>query len=65
MLTATFRLSEPDKMSATMQITMTVKEWKELRALISDEYPGWQLNGAITDLIHQAEKVFFSEHKYR
>ncbi len=53
-----FYLDNPDDMQATMEITMSVKEWKELKEELSDKYPSWQLSSSIMSLICQAEKVF-------
>lgn len=59
---ATFRIENPDKLEATMRICMTFKEWKELKEQLKDEFPSWKLSDAISDLIDQGERVFYTNN---
>ena len=56
-----FMIENPDEIKATMKITMTVKDWTELRDQLAKAYPSWGLSSMITDLISQARKVFYEE----
>lgn len=58
-----FMIDEPSEIEATMKITMPIKEWEELREQLQQAYPAWRLSAAISDLLSQARKVFYEEHK--
>ncbi len=53
----------PDKIEATLSITMTIKDWKELRETMSNKYPAWHLRSAITDLIDKVNVAITIENK--
>lgn len=57
----TFELLKPDEMEATLTVTATVKDWKQLRDQLVDRYPSWQLSSIVADLVHQAELKFFAK----
>lgn len=61
---ARFMLENPGDAVATMKITMTIKQWEELQALLPSEWPAWKLSSAITHLLAEAKRVFYSEHEY-
>lgn len=54
-----FSLCKPDELEATMEITMTVKEWRKLKNLIANDYPGYSFSQQISELIYEAEKHFY------
>jgi hypothetical protein len=56
----TFKICSPDEIQATLTVTMTVKEWRELRTQLVDSWPSWQLSRDIGDVIRQAEKTFYA-----
>lgn len=56
----TFKLCNIDSIDASMTISMTVKEWRELRNQLSDEWPSWDLSSQISKLIAQAESTFYA-----
>jgi len=58
---ARFMIEAPDKIEATMKITMTIKEWTELRDQLANQWPSWELSRNITDLITQARKIYYAE----
>lgn len=47
-----------DTMEATMQITMTVAQWRQLREQIDTAHPGWKFATAIRELIERADAHF-------
>lgn len=52
------RLTVPDEAEATLTLTMSVKDWKALKAQLSqDSWPSCNIFGAIVDIISQAEKT--------
>ena len=55
-----FRLKEPDDMIATLTITGTVKELKELDAQLCDKHPSYKVSFAIHDAIQKASESFYS-----
>jgi len=55
-------IENPDKVEATMKITMSIKDWTELRDQLAKAYPSWKLSSMITNLLGQARKVFYEEH---
>jgi len=55
----TFQIELPDKIDATLTVTMTLAEWKQLRAQVAGNWPGWKFSEMITDLIRHAEKQFY------
>jgi hypothetical protein len=60
---ARFMIESPDEIQATMKITMSIKEWTELRdelAKLETTYLISKLSSKITDLIIQARKVFYT-----
>lgn len=62
-LEAKFKIEKPDEVVATLSITMSVKEWCELRDQLSDRYPSWRFSSAINNLVNTANKVFRAEHE--
>lgn len=60
---ARFMIEKPDDVEATMKITMSVREWTELRDQLADKWPSSWMSGAITDLLSQARKVYYEEQK--
>ena len=59
---ATIRLAKPEDVEATISLTMTLLQWKELRTSIAEDKlyePGGKLREAIDDLVRQATRVFF------
>lgn len=62
-VTARFQMEKPEEMNATMQITMSLADWKAIRGGLSSgtgAYSSTMLIRAIDDLIAQAGKVFYS-----
>jgi len=56
-----FMIENPDSIEATIKITMTVKEWTELRDQLENNWPTSGLSRTITDVMIQARKVFYAE----
>ena len=58
-----FMVEKPDDIEMTMKITMSIKDWTDLRDQLEQKYPSWRLSGMITNLLSQARKVFYEEHQ--
>jgi len=60
MIRGTVRLEDPDSMEATVSITMTIKQWKEVRDQTSDVqmHPTSILRHIIWSVISKAEQGF-------
>lgn len=54
-------LTTPDKVDATVMITMTLKEWKEVRdALKGQQHSGpWQIHRVVSECIDKMETHFY------
>ena len=59
----TFEIAKPNEIKATLHLTMTIGDWKELREQLVKKWPGSRLSSMITDLVFQAEKTFFEENE--
>jgi hypothetical protein len=60
---ARFMIENPDDIQATMKITMSIKEWTELRDQLDSTWPSWRLSSAITHVISEARKVYYAPEK--
>ncbi len=69
MVKATFALAKPAEAEATIRLTMTIAEWKALRAEVDEQAqwhtPAGKLRSAIRDLVNMAEKHFEAETEAR
>jgi hypothetical protein len=59
----TFTTTKPDDIEMTLTVTMSLKHWNDLRALLPEDWPAWELRGAITDMVVQANKTFYPKEK--
>ena len=57
----TLRPINADKLELTLDVTMTLEEWKRLREQLSGHYPAWRLGQAITNLVSRAEQNYNEE----
>ena len=57
---ALMRVEKPDEIMVTMELTMSLKDWKELRTQLVDNYPSWELSSKITDLMIQCQEHFYA-----
>lgn len=59
-----FFLQKPEDLDASLTIRMKVKDWIDLREALLQANSGWQglrLANAITDVVSQAKKIFYSD----
>lgn len=55
------KLCNPDQAEASLTLTMTIREWKELRASLTNDYPAWRVGSMIGKLVAQASQAFAEE----
>lgn len=55
---SSFKLDNVNDINATLSITLSLREWKQMRAQLGDAWPSWHLGRHISDLIAAAEKHF-------
>lgn len=60
---ARFLIEDPDEIEATMKITMTVKEWTELRDQLAEKWPSSRLSLVITSVLSEARKIYYAPDK--
>lgn len=58
---ARFLIESPDQVEATMKITMTVKEWTELRDQLASVWPSSRLAQAINKVLSEARKSYYAD----
>ncbi len=60
MMKARYMVERPDEIEMTAKLTMTMKEWDELRDQLSSKWPSGRLSSVITEMIIDARKVFYA-----
>lgn len=61
---AKFKVSDPDKIKMTLELTMTLGSWKKLRGQInSPSHPSWELDRRIREMIELAAYEYQIEHE--
>lgn len=55
------KIDEPSNVNVTMTITMTVADWRNLKAQLNNQYPGWKLSQAISDMVDAVNTKFYAE----
>lgn len=56
-----FKFEKPDEIEGTMTITMSVKDWCELRDQLQTKWPSWELAQQINSLLAQARQILWVE----
>jgi len=57
---ARFMIETPDNIQATMKLTMSLKEWGDLRDQLQKQWPSSRLSQAITHVLAAASKVYYA-----
>ena len=52
------RLKNYKQSEATLEVTMTIGEWIELRSQLENSYPSWKLSNEISSVINKIETTF-------
>ena len=58
---ARFMFESPKEIEATMKVTMTMKEWEELRDQLVEKWPSSRLSTCITNLLSAAQRVAYDD----
>ncbi len=56
---ARFNATNPEEINFSMNLTMSLKEWEQLRDQIHDKYPGFELASVISNMVVQANKSYW------
>lgn len=54
-------VEDPDRVQVTIKITMSIKEWTDLRDQLSKEWPSSNLSYQITDVVGKMRRVVYAE----
>lgn len=57
---ARFMVEDPEAIECTMKLTMTMKEWENLRDQLENKWPSSRLQRAITHVLTEARKVYYA-----
>lgn len=57
---AVFEIRNPDAVEASVTVTMTIKQWRELRGQMGNAWPSWDFARVIGDVIRKAEQQFYA-----
>jgi|GEM_PF-5859864 len=60
---ARFMIEEPREIECTMKITMSMKEWENLRDQLDSKWPSSRLQSAIKQVLSEARKVYYATDK--
>lgn len=52
------RVVDPGKVEVALTVTMSLADWKRLRADLPAAYPGWKLAEAIGSAVRSVEQTF-------
>ncbi len=57
-MSASYRMNptNPNGVNFTLSMTMTLKEWMDLRDQLSKKYPSWDLSSKINEMVYFADK---------
>lgn len=62
---AKYRLAAPELVDATLEVTLSIHDWKRLLAQTDSKdnglYPMWRFRNAISDLITKANAAYEAE----
>lgn len=58
---ALLKCENPETIVYSMTITMTAKEWENLREQLQAKWPSSRLSSSITDLLAQARRIYWAE----
>jgi hypothetical protein len=60
---ATAQVKNPDNIECTLQFTMKLKDWKQIKKTLGTNaaYTELQIMNEISDLVYQLEKVFYDK----
>jgi hypothetical protein len=60
---ANYKLKAPDDMEATLEITMSLKSWRNLEQQLGDMHPSWLFAAKIREMIDKANQSLTVTHE--
>lgn len=57
---ARMKVEKPEELVMTLTLTMSMKEWEDLRGQLGQGYPTWRLTSAINNMLSAARKIYFA-----
>jgi hypothetical protein len=60
---ACFMIEHPQDVECTMKLTMSVKEWEDLRDQLDRKWPSSRLCDAITSILTEVRKVYYAKYQ--
>lgn len=61
---AVILISNPDSVELELNLTMTLHDWKRLRAQLVGDYPSWKMSSLISAMVIKAEKQFVEAESF-
>jgi hypothetical protein len=66
MAIARFRIAEPDKMEATLTVTMTIEDWRKVRTALDKGKDGWYgperaFIESVDGVLSQVDQTFYAQ----
>jgi hypothetical protein len=59
---ARFMIENPQEIECTMKLTMSVKEWENLRDQLENKWPSSRLHSAIAQVLSEARRVYYADN---
>jgi hypothetical protein len=60
---ANYKLKAPDDMECTLEVTMTLRNWRELEKQLTGPHPSWLLADKIRQMIGKANQSLTVTHE--
>ena len=54
-----FEAENQDDIQFRLEVSMSLGEWKQLRAQLKDGWPSWKVSEQISNMIRQAEHRYY------
>lgn len=58
-MTTSMKVENPDSVTVTLSLTMTLKEWQELRDQLANDWPSWRVGSDINNMLGQVRQTFY------
>ena len=59
---ALMHIESPEGVQVTLNVTMTLKQWRELKAQLDESYPSWAFGSLIAQAINKVTEVHCAKH---
>lgn len=56
-------VENPDAVLVTIKMTMSMKEWTDLRDQLANQWPSSNLSGHITDVVGQMRRIVYAKEE--